>query len=87
MLMARVVVTSLEWRQESKLKGTLQKEMMSFCNRLNIRDEGKERSNDETRVASGKKDANEINGKEEHLISLILQMLIAGILELTWECC
>lgn len=63
----------------------MQKEMVSFCNRLNIRDEGKERPNDETRVASGKKDANEINGKEEHLMSLILQMLIAGILELTWE--
>lgn len=87
MLVARVVVTSLEWRRETKPKGTLQKEMMSFCNRFNMRHEGKERPNDETRVASGKKDGNEINGEEEHLISLILQMLIAGILELTWECC
>lgn len=54
MLMVPVVVTSLEWRQRSKAKGAVQKEMVRFFNRLNIRDEGKERTNDETRVASGK---------------------------------
>ena len=52
--MVPVVVTSLEWRQRSKAKGAVQKEMVRFFNRLNIRDEGKERTNDETRVASGK---------------------------------
>lgn len=79
-------MTSLEWRQKNKPKGALQKEMVSFCNRLNIRDKGKERTKGETRVASERKDSNEMSGKEGHLMSLILQMLSAIILELAQEC-
>lgn len=79
-------MTSLEWRQKSKPKGALQKEMVSFRNRLNIRDKGKERTNGETRVASGKKDSKAINGREGHLVSLLLQMLSASILEVAQEC-
>lgn len=60
---------------------------------MNIRDEGKETTrkgnnegNDETRVARGKKDTNETNGKEGHLMNLILQILTTVILELAQEC-
>lgn len=52
MLVARVVVIYLKWREVPK--GTLQKEMLSFYNRLSIRDEGKEGTNGKTMFASGK---------------------------------
>lgn len=49
--------------------------MVNFGNRSDIRDKGKERTNGETRVASGKRGSNEMNGKEGHLMSLTVQML------------
>lgn len=45
--------------------------MLSFYNTVNSRDEGKERTNDKSRVASGKKDSNEMNEKKGHLMHLI----------------
>ena len=78
-MVAKVAVTSLEWREKGKPKGALQKSMLSFCNRLNNRGEGKERTNGETSVAGGKQDSNEVNGKEGHLMILLLQILTVGL--------
>lgn len=43
------------------------------------------KNNGETTFTSGKKDKNQMKGKEGDLMSLILQILTAGILELAHE--